>query len=222
MILAAGRGERLGDLTRDCPKPLLPLKGKPMLWWHIRKLESCGITKIIINTSYLGEKILGFIQEEFAGSQFISCTQETERLETGGGVYNALELLGESPFLLINSDVWTDLDYSDLIEAVHDMNSSKAHLILVPNPKHHQHGDFALTNGVVANSGVNTYTFAGLSVLHPRLFDGCQHSRFPLAPLLRSATERGEVKGSLHAGFWIDMGTPERYQHLQDYFEQLN
>ena len=217
MLLAAGRGTRMGALTDNRPKPLLPVAGKPLLQHHIERLALAGFDEIIINTAYLGEQIAAFVGD---GSRFgvpIRISAEKEGLETGGGIFNALELLGDAPFAVVNSDIWTNFPLQTLPATL----SGLAHLVLVPNPSHNPAGDFALEQGArVAAGGQPCLTFSGISVLHPALFTGQQAGKFPLAPLLREAMAKGKVSGERFEGIWIDVGTPERLQAAERVMEE--
>ncbi|MCG8673204.1 MAG: nucleotidyltransferase family protein [Pseudomonadales bacterium] len=218
MLLAAGRGERMGELTERKPKPLLEVAGKPLLWHHLMRLKQVGISDVVINTSYLGEQIRSYIESNRDAGDFgnlnIGCTIEAERLETAGGIMNALPLLGSEPFLVINSDVWTDFPLSELIKPLEGL----AHLVLVDNPIHHREGDFLLSDdgevSAVANHGECKLTFSGVSVMSPALFEGLPEGKAPLAPLLRQAMNQRQVTGEYFAGTWIDVGTPERLQQV--------
>lgn len=223
MILAAGRGKRMAPLTDHCPKPLLPLAGKPLIVYHIEKLVAAGIKDIVINHAWLGEQIeaqLGDGQSFGANIQYSA--EPAGGLETGGGVFQALPLLGDEPFLLINGDVWTDWDYRHALSQ--SLSDQLAWLWLVDNPKHHPQGDFALEQQqVLANNDSlprsKRYTFSGLSLIHPQLFAHSEAGFFRLAPLLRQAMQAGKVGGALLEARWVDVGTPERLQQLE---HQLN
>jgi MurNAc alpha-1-phosphate uridylyltransferase len=208
MILAAGRGERMRELTLVTPKPLLPVAGRPLIEHHLLRLARAGVRDIVINTSWLGEKIRDALGD---GSQYgvtLRFTIEPERLDSGGGIFNALPCLGDDPFLLVNGDVWTDMDLSTLSLSRDD---DLAMLVMVDNPEHHPRGDFSLQSDArVHATGEPRLTYSGISVLSPRLFADCQPGIFPLAPLLRTAMERGAVGGLHHRGQWLDVGTPER------------
>lgn len=212
MLLAAGRGERMGALTETTPKPLLPVAGKPLLQHHIERLAAAGFSGIVINTAYLGEQIAAFIGD---GRRFgipVHISAEQERLETGGGILHALGLLGEQPFAVVNSDVWTDFPLQTLPRQIDDL----AHLVLVPNPPHNVKGDFGLKgNRCVSEGGDERLTFSGISVLRPELFAGAKAGKFPLAPLLRQAMNAGRVSGERHDGLWIDVGTPDRLRAVE-------
>lgn len=207
MILAAGRGERMGALTDTCPKPLLPVGGMPLIAHHLRRLQQAGFREVVINTSYLGEQIRDALGTGEAWGLSIAFTIEPERLDSGGGIFNALPLLGDAPFLLVNGDVWTDIPLHSL-----QLSAAQwAHLVMVPNPDHNPRGDFVLGDtGLVQADGDERLTYSGISVLSPRLFDGCAAGKFPLAPLLRNAMSQGRVSGECYRGVWIDVGTPER------------
>ncbi|MBK5004393.1 N-acetylmuramate alpha-1-phosphate uridylyltransferase MurU [Pseudomonas sp. S32] len=208
MILAAGKGERMRPLTLHTPKPLVPLAGRPLIEYHLQALAAAGITDVVINHAWLGQQIERHLGD---GSRFglrIRYSAEGEPLETGGGIFKALPLLGDEPFVLVNGDIWTDYDFSRLQCPLQGL----AHLVLVDNPSHHGHGDFRLVDGQVldGDNAPGTLTFSGISLLHPSLFDGCQPGAFKLAPLLRQAMAAGKVSGERHAGRWVDVGTLER------------
>lgn len=208
MILAAGKGERMRPLTLHTPKPLLLAGGKPLIVHHIEKLAQAGFSQLVINHAWLGEQIE---QKLGDGVQFgvqIQYSAEPEPLETGGGIFRALPLLGDEPFILVNGDVWTDYDFALLPRSL----SGLAHLVLVDNPEHHPQGDFALQQNQVSLAEGQRLTFAGISVLSPQLFKDCQSGAFPLAPLLRQAMQAGAVSGEHYSGRWLDVGTPERLQ----------
>ena len=216
MILAAGKGTRMRPLTLNTPKPLLLAGGKSLIEWHIEKLVAAGFETIVINHSWLGEQLEQAIGNGDRWGVRVLWSKEEELLETGGGILQALPLLGDQPFLLINGDVFTDLNFS-LLRLPQE---SLAHLVLVSNPDHNPEGDFALDSQYVAAEGEavkgkSRYTFAGVSVLHPKLFENCKSGVFPLAPLLRENMALRRVTGELHQGYWLDVGTPERLQTLE-------
>ena len=213
MILAAGRGERLRPLTDTTPKPLVEVAGETLLGRHLARLSRAGFERVVINVSHLAERIVARFGE---GAQFglrIDWSREAEPLETAGGIAQARALLGEAPFLLVNADIWCDFDFSRLRDF--ELKSAVAHLVLVANPPTHPAGDFTLDGGVIGNAPSPRYTYAGISVLSPRLVDGLSAGRKgQLAPLWRAAAERGEVTGELYEGHWSDVGTPERLAEL--------
>jgi len=210
MILAAGRGNRMRPLTDHCPKPLLRAGGKPLIVHHIERLAAAGIRDLVINHAYLGEQIEAALGDGSALGVRIRYSPEGEALETGGGIFKALPLLGPEPFLVVNGDVWTDCPVPETRLAEGDL----AHLVLVDNPPHHPAGDFALEAGRVRPEGSPRLTFSGIGIYHPDLFVDCVPGAFPLAPLLRDAMTQGRVGGRHHSGLWFDIGTPERLAEL--------
>lgn len=216
MILAAGLGNRMRPLTLYTPKPLLEVGGKPLIVWHIKKLKKIGVTEIVINSAWLADKLISSLGD---GSQFgvdIRWTREEEGLETAGGIINALPLLGTDPFILVNGDVWTTMDFESLRYI--KLNDDLAHLVLVDNPKQHPEGDFTLLDGRAFAfdqdvKGENL-TFSGVSVIHPKLFDGLEAGKRPLAPLLKQAMRNQKISGEKLKGAWVDVGTPERLMEL--------
>ena len=212
MILAAGRGERMRPLTDHTPKPLLPVGGKPLIQYHIERLAAAGVREIVINHAHLGEQIEQTLGD---GSQLgvrlrYSVEGQGQALETGGGIFKALPLLGPGPFLVVNGDVWTDYPFPDLALDPGDL----AHLVLVENPPQHQKGDFALDGDRVHQDGEPRYTFSGIGVYRQELFAGCTPGAFSIVPLLRRAMAENRVGGHLYRGHWFDIGTPERLQAL--------
>ncbi|WP_248918391.1 N-acetylmuramate alpha-1-phosphate uridylyltransferase MurU [Pseudomonas entomophila] len=213
MILAAGKGERMRPLTLHTPKPLVPAAGKPLIEYHLEALARAGVRDVVINHAWLGQQIEDHLGD---GSRFglsIRYSPEGEPLETGGGIFKALPLLGGAPFLLVNGDIWTDYDF----RALNAPLQGQAHLVLVDNPGHHGRGDFRLLDGQVVDGddAPGTLTFSGISVLDPSLFDGCQAGAFKLAPLLRKAMVEGRVSGEHFAGHWVDVGTLERLADVE-------
>ncbi len=207
MLLAAGRGERMRPLTDQCPKPLLPVAGQPLIAWHLQRLAAAGFTEVVINLSWLGEQI----ERALVMVRATACPSPTDRepwpaLETGGGIFNALPLLGSGPFLLVNGDVFTDIDFGALRLAPDDLGQ----LVLVPNPGHNLKGDFWLEAGRVVEAGGARLTYSGIALLRPELLAGAPGGRFPLLPWLNRAREAGRLGGQQHAGRWLDIGTPER------------
>lgn len=216
MILAAGLGNRMRPLTLYKPKPLLEVGGKPLIVWHIEKLKQIGVTEIVINSAWLANILIGALGD---GSQFgvdIRWTREEEGLETAGGIINALPLLGTQPFILINGDVWTTFDFASLLNV--DLGEDLAHLVFVANPVQHPKGDFILNQGRAytfeqEQSG-EALTYSGVAVLHPRMFDGLDAGKRPLAPLLKEAMSVGKISAEKMQATWVDVGTPERLSDL--------
>ncbi|UVL99200.1 nucleotidyltransferase family protein [Pseudomonas atacamensis] len=208
MILAAGKGERMRPLTLTTPKPLVRAAGVPLIEYHLRALAAAGFNEVVINHAWLGQQIEDHLGD---GSRFglsIQYSPEGEPLETGGGIFRALSLLGDDAFLVVNGDIWTDYDFSVLHQPINGL----AHLVLADNPPHHPKGDFTLIDGKVQDGepDAQTLTYSGIAVLHPQLFDGCSDGAFKLAPLLRNAMAKGEVTGERLKGHWVDVGTYER------------
>jgi MurNAc alpha-1-phosphate uridylyltransferase len=213
MILAAGRGERMRPLTDHAPKPLLSVGGKRLIEWHLAHLAAGGFREVVINTAWLGELVEAALGDGSAYGLSITYSHERpEALETGGGIFNALPLLGSAPFLIVNGDVWTDIDFGALARRL--PASSLAHLVLVPNPPQHPRGDFVLTNGLVNEGEGSRYTYTGIGVYRPELFADSKPGKFPLLPLLRAAIARGALSGEVHGGRWHDIGTVERLASL--------
>lgn len=218
MILAAGRGERMRPLTDHCPKPLLPAGGKPLLQWHIEALAKAGIIEIVINHAHLGQQIEDYFGDGSAFGVQLSYSAEASALETAGGIRKALHALGEEPFLVINGDVSCEWPVAKALQIAGEWQQGQlAHLVMVPNPPHHLSGDFALQGRVVTKPepGDTTFTFSGIGVYHPGLFSPVEVGEVAkLAPLLRQAMAAGKVQGELFNGFWMDIGTPERLEEL--------
>ena len=223
MILAAGRGERMRPLTDLTPKPLLPVGGKPLIVWHLERLARAGLREVVINHAHLGAQIEAALGDGARWGLSIRYSPEPEgALEAAGGIANALTLLGTGePFLVINGDIYCDWDVARAANAL--TVNGLAHLVLVPNPPHHARGDFLLANGEVradieveAPAGnEQVCTFSGIGIYRPQLFADIQRGQpAKLAPLLRAAMDTGGVSGELHAGRWIDVGTPQRLADL--------
>ncbi len=211
MILAAGLGTRMRPLTDRCPKPLLPVAGQPLIVHHLARLQAAGIVEVVINVSYRAEQIMAALGDGDDYGVHIAWSREELPLETGGGIRQALELLGVAPFLLVNGDVWCDLDPAYLTLRDGDL----AQLALVDNPDHHPEGDFHLAHdGRVHAKGEPRLTFAGISLVDPTLVADEPPGAFALAPLLRRAMAEGRVRGHHHRGEWVDVGTPDRLAEL--------
>jgi len=211
MILAAGRGERMRPLTDTLPKPLLKARGRTLIDYHLEKLAAAGVREVIINHGRLGRQIEQAVGTECYGMKIIYSAEGDEPLDTGGGIFRALPLLGTGPFILVNADVWSDMDYARLPQAL----DAHAHLVLVPNPAHHIDGDFALKGRYISLDDGPRHTYGGMGVFQAALFDECSPGRFPLAPLLRQAASHDLLTGHLYEGRWLDIGTPERLHELE-------
>ncbi|WPO68707.1 nucleotidyltransferase family protein [Acinetobacter haemolyticus] len=222
MILAAGLGSRMRPLTLHTPKPLLEVGGKPLIVWHIEKLQKVGVKEIVINTAWLGEKLVAALGD---GTQFgvnILWSHEGEGLETAGGIINALPLLGDQPFILVNGDVWTTMDFASLLDV--KLGTKQAHLVLVDNPPQHLKGDFILSNNMAYTFDQEqcgeALTYSGVAVLAPQMFIGLESGKRPLAPLLKEAMLEQQVSAEKMQGIWVDVGTPERLQQLDQQIQQ--
>ena len=219
MLLAAGRGERMRPLTDHTPKPLLRVAGQTLIEHHIEALARAGIRELVVNHAHLGAQLIAALGDGSGYGVHIDYSAEPPgALETGGGIFNALPLLGEAPFLVVNADIWTDFDFATLPQ----QPESLAHLVLVDNPAHHPQGDFALENGRVYADGPARLTFSGIGVYRPALFTGSPPGPFPLAPLLRRAMAAGQVSGERYAGAWFDIGTPERLADVNHVISELH
>jgi N-acetyl-alpha-D-muramate 1-phosphate uridylyltransferase len=211
MLLAAGRGERMRPITDSVPKPLVKVGGKPLIAWHLAALARAGIREVVINLSWLGAQVRATLGD---GRDYgVSITYSDEGpvpLETGGGIFRAVPLLGPGPFLVINADIWTDIDFAALALE----QSAHARLLLIPNPPHHPRGDFGLEGDLVVSRDTDRYTYSGVGVYRPEFFGGCTSGRFPLLPLLNRAIAAALVRGQLHRGEWCDVGTVERLASL--------
>lgn len=210
MILAAGRGQRMMPLTANTPKPLLKIADKPLIVWHIERLAKAGFKEIVINHAYLGQQIERALGDGSQWNVYIEYSPEGNALETAGGIANALPLLGDSPFLVVNGDVFTEIDFSIVLDA-----DVLAHLVMVDNPVQHPDGDFALQDGKLTAVGSPKLTFSGVGVYSPSLFGSIirGHSS-KLAPLLKAAMLDGLVRGEYYQGVWHDIGTPQRLAQI--------
>ena len=235
MILAAGRGARLSPLTDSTPKPLLLVQGRTLIDWQLDRLIAAGFTRFIINLGYLGAQIQSHLALNPRAGIKINFSLEPENaLETGGGIVAALPLLGSAPFALVNADVWTDFDFSRLkaMTSATYRQDWRGHLVLVQNPSHNLSGDFSLQNGWISNHSAlgnshspdevqrgatgMSFTFAGISVLHPDLFRDLSLGRYPLAPILQRAVSSNTLSGEIHYRQWNDIGTPERLNEINN------
>lgn len=221
MILAAGRGERMRPLTDRTPKPLLEVGAKPLIVWHLEKLAAAGFRDIVVNHAYLGEQIETRLGNGSAwGLNIVYSPEPPGALETAGGIARALPQLGEAPFLVVNGDVWCDVDFSHFsrstAEPAAQCPPAGARLLLVANPVHHTAGDFSLQGEhVVSAQDEQTLTYAGIGVFSPAMFcDLPKDQAMKLRPLLDAAIRQGRLHGERFAGRWVDVGTPERLAQL--------
>lgn len=224
LIFAAGRGQRMRPLTDHTPKPLLKVRGKPLIVRHLEHLAACGVKNVVINTSYLAHQFPAALGDGSRWGLRIHYAHEGETpLETGGGMLHALPQLGDAPFLAINGDIFTDFDLASLP----DEPAGLAHLVLVANPPHHREGDFRLSaDSQVHEHGEPRLTFAGIGLYRPQLLHDWRAiigaasgvdatpPRFKLAPILKATIAASRVTGQHHDGTWTDVGTPERLAEL--------
>ncbi len=211
LIFAAGRGERMRPLTDITPKPLLEVGGKRLIEWHLEKLAAAGVRNVVINTSHLAEQFPAALGDGSRWNLHIDYAYEGPTpLETGGGMLNALPLLGAAPFIAVNGDIWTNFDFSTLLHNPHGL----AHLVMIDNPVHHLQGDFVLRDELLHNETSPRLTFAGIGVYCPALLAECKPGIFSIVPSLRAAMHDGAVSGEHFRGRWTDVGTPERLAAL--------
>jgi N-acetyl-alpha-D-muramate 1-phosphate uridylyltransferase len=219
MLLAAGRGERMRPLTDHTPKPLLRVGGKPLIAWHLAALARAGVREVVINLSWRGEQIRAALGD---GAEFglrIRYSEEgSPPLETGGGIFQALPLLGPEPFLVVNGDTFTDVD----LGALRLSGAADARLVMVPNPPQHPAGDFVLDGEALVEGAQARLTYSGIGIFSPALFTGCQAGRFPLLPLFKRGIAAGRLQGQRHTGLWLDIGTPERLAALNRQLAQAH
>lgn len=215
MILAAGRGSRMRELTDNCPKPLLRVGGRPLIEYHIERLRSVGMTDIVINVSYLGEQIMTALGDGARHGVRLRYSVEPTALETAGGIRHALPLLGEDPFWLVNADVWCDMTP----EMMTPLGDDLARLVMVDPPEHHLRGDFHLDDtGRLHEQGEPRLVYAGMALMHPSLVaDLTDNTPCPLKPCLINAIEQQRLGGHYHQGEWSDIGTPERLALLEQH-----
>jgi len=217
IILSAGYGKRLRPLTDRIPKPLVPVGGKPLIVHHLEKLADAGFREIVINLGHLGSKIPEALGDGSAWGLNIAYSDEgPDPLETGGGITKALPMLGQETFLVVNGDVWCDLDFGEIPERLPEKDD--ALLFLVPQPEWREKGDFSLQDNRVVESVSPDLLYAGIALYHPRILDGAKVEKFSIVPRLRQSIASDRVGGILHEGSWDDVGTPERLEALQSEF----
>lgn len=213
MLLAAGRGERMRPFTLTTPKPLVPVGETTLIDHALKQLKLAGFRDVVINVHHLGEKIIAHCGD---GSQFglsIQYSIEETLLDTGGGIYRALPLLGDAPFLVLSADVWTDFP----LHTLRQEKISGAHLVFVDNPSFHPQGDYSLgRDGSVHFDGEKKYTYANVAVLHPFLFDGFTEGAFRLSQVFHRAISENKMTGEHYAGAWYNVGTPDELRCLRE------
>lgn len=212
MILAAGRGERMRPLTDTTPKPLLQAGKHRLIEYHLFNLANAGFKDIVINVAWLGQQIMDYLGDGSNYNLNIQYSNEgDEALETGGGIFKALPLLGDEPFLVINGDIWTDYPYEKLYDLKFD---GLAHLVLVNNPDHNPDGDFYLSENKLMSIGKEKLTFSGIGVYKKDFFENQNSGKFPLAPIIRKYLKENLINGELYTGQWDDIGTNTRLDML--------
>ena len=214
MLLAAGRGERLRPLTDRTPKALVAVGGKPLIAWHLERLAASGCREAVINVSHLAQQIVDYVG---AGRRFelrVEYSREAEPLETAGGIAQALPLLGATAFLLVNADIYCEVNFRRLLSF--DLGDKLAHLVLIPNPPHRAQGDFSLRERMLGNDGTPRYTYSGIAVMSPGLVRSVRRGdKAPLAPLLRNGADERRISAEVFDGLWQDVGTAERLAELE-------
>lgn len=221
MILAAGRGQRMRPLTDTQPKPMLPVNGKPLIFYHLEKLAAAGVRHVVINHAWLGNLLEQAIGDGSAwGIQVHWSAEPAGGLETAGGILRALPHLGGADFIVVNGDVWSDYNYTHL----RGLSANQlGHLVLVNNPEHHPQGDFGLVQNIVSLPAEQqpTYTFAGISVLSTQLFKGHSQGFYKLRPFFETAIQQQRLSGEHYAGQWCDVGTPARLAQLDSHLRDI-
>jgi N-acetyl-alpha-D-muramate 1-phosphate uridylyltransferase len=211
MILAAGRGERLRPLTDTIPKPLLRVRGQPLIERHVMRLVRAGVERIVINLAWLGAQISEYLGDGARyGATIVYSDEQPHALETAGGIIRALPHLGRAPFAVVNGDIYTDFPFETLGLAP----DRDAHLVLVPNPPQHLRGDFGLEQGMALADAASRYTFSGIAMYRDAFFAGCADGVRPLKPMLLRCMAVKRCSAELYTGPWEDVGTPERLQAL--------
>lgn len=222
IILAAGRGERLRPLTDETPKPLIYAGKKRLIEYHLENLAHAGITEIVINVSYKVEDFLPILGTgEKYGVDITYSVEQPKALETGGGILNALPLLGDEPFIAISADVWADYPLEKLVQKAANLNFSLAHLVLVPNPSFRPQGDFGLEKDLVIDGNTAKFTYANIGVYTPALFENCREKIFALSSLLYQAIAQQKISGELYTGGWFNIGTSEQLNALRKHLWKL-
>ena len=211
MILAAGRGERMGNLTQNCPKPLLKVKGRCLIDWHLIKLCEAGFKDVVINVAYLSKEIMEFVGDGSKWGLNISISEEEQALETAGGIKKAIKYLGDEAFVVINADIFSDYNYKNLKNRSLQKKSI-GHLVLVNNPEHNPKGDFGIMDdGILTMNSERSLTFSGIAIYDPKFFSElAEGNKIKLAPILEIAINKKCIQGELFDGLWSDVGTPER------------
>jgi MurNAc alpha-1-phosphate uridylyltransferase len=209
-------------LTDNCPKPLLSVAGIPLIEYHLQKLKAAGVAHIVINCAYLANRLFQYFEQRPNDGLMIELVDEgDEPLETAGGIVNVLDKIGSMPFLVINGDVWCDLDYRLLVERAYSLvdEACCGELFLVENPSHNLDGDFSVCSKtgtlLMCNPHMRRFTYSGLSIFKPALFQTLSNQSGGLGPFLRKWAEEGVLSARVFSGYWLDVGTPERLVELE-------
>ena len=213
MILAAGRGERLKPFTNTTPKALCQIYQVPIIEYHMQRLKLAKFERVIINHAYLGDQIRHYLLKHHATDfELLFSPEPPGGLETGGGIVNALPLLGQQPFITINADVYTDFE----LKHFHLPQGSEAHLLLAPKPAHRPHPDFGLSPNHYLKNDDKVYTYAGIAYYHPKIFEACKPGRYSITPILRQLATQQKITGEVHAGIWFDIGSPQQLKLAEE------
>ena len=215
IILAAGKGKRFGKKTKNLPKPLLKLGKFTLIEHNIFLLKKYGFNDVVINVSYLSQMIIDYLGDgRKYGISIKYSIEKPEPLETGGGIHNALTLLGNNIFLVINSDIYTDCILSDIVLPKNDLAS----LVMVKNPEHNPNGDFSLFNKRIRSNQDNKLTYSGIGIYNPEIFNNVKLSNYMLINLLLPAIKSNKVSGQLYDGIWFDIGDDKKLKKAEKLF----
>ncbi len=220
MILAAGKGERMGDLTQTCPKPLLMVRDQPLIVYHLKKLAAIGIKDCVINVRYLGEKIQQVLGD---GRQFginIHYSVETEALETAGGMIQTLDFFENKPFILISADVFSDYPFEKLLAQIPALESGRVlgHLVMVDNPPHYPQGNFSLTPSTLLSLDGPKLNYAGIGIYHPQLVENYPPGYRKIGDVMQESISKQQMTGEHFHGNWLNVDTPQRLELAQSIF----
>lgn len=212
MILAAGRGERLRPITDGCPKPMVRVLDKPLMQFHLEKLIQAGFKRVVINYAWLGEQIESYFGDGQSFGVEIVYSPEAMALETGGGIAKALPLLGDEPFFVVNGDIYCEMPFERLPQL---QEIDVGHLFLVPNPEHHPEGDYSLDGDRIMNKQEQSFTFSGMGIYHPKMFQDAPSGAFPIPQIWRGWIEHQQISGEVIEDYWLDIGTIDRLEELK-------
>ena len=215
IILAAGKGERFGDITKTLPKPLIKLGDITLIEHNILLLKEYGFNDLVVNVSHLSDMIIDYLGNGKKYNVNIKYSVEKpEPYETGGGIQNALHLLGDSPFLVINADIYTNCNLSNISIEQNDLAS----IVMVKNPEHHIDGDFSLINGRIILANKNTMTYSGIGIYNPLIFSGIKSKKYKLSEILLKNIIKNKISGSEHTDIWFDVGDVKKLKNVNKLF----